>query len=353
MQRLVAIGFLVFMVGCLSPIDFPVQRRGNQVVISGSLSNVSEDPGRENLITIGITSGTGTRPEPVEDAQITLLEDGRVLSTYINVGGGRYQLPIFVKPEPGRAYVAEVRLADGRVYQSKQETLPTVNATSTASGRFVFDENVAFSGNVVRTAFYTIDADVATNAPNSFFRIYTRETWFLEPTNFPDPFNSVPPPCFVPGAVDPQRINLINTAGRTNVEPIRLEIASRRVDPAFLKRIYFTVYTATLTPTAYEYWRKVNILANQVGSIFDVPPAEISGNWQNVAEPNEKVWGFFQVANTTAFRFFVVGSEVPFFLGTYCEYNSNVPPDSYPNECLNCLSLPGSSYQRPVWWPGG
>lgn len=353
MKRLGTIVLLTLMIGCLSPIDFPVQRRGNQVVISGSLSNVSEEPERDNFIMIGITSGSGARPEPVADALVLLLEDNRLLASYINMGDGRYQLPNFIKPEPGRTYLAEVRLADGRVYRSAPETLPKESAVATASGRFVFDENVAFSGNVVRTATYSIRAEITSSAPNSFLRLYTRETWFLEPTNFPDPFNAVPPPCFVPGAVDPQRINLVSTTGRTNAAPIQLEIAIRSVDPAFLKRIYFTVYTATLTTGAYEYWRRVNILANQVGSIFDVPPAEISGNWQNVNTPAEKVWGYFQVANTTSYRFFVVGSEVPFFLGTYCEYNSNFPPDAYPNECLNCLSLPGSTYQRPAWWPGG
>jgi hypothetical protein len=347
MHRSGTIVLLIVMMGCLSPIDFPVERRGNQLVISGSVSNLTSD---ENQITIGTTSGAGTRPVPVTDATVRLLADGLELTSYINQNNGVYRLPDGVPIIEGRTYTAEIRLSDGRIYRSSPEVLPLQPAISTAEGEFIFDETIATSGNVVRTAYYRIRANLERVPRNSFLRIYTQETWVIEPTNFPDPFNDVPDPCFVTGVVDPQRINLISTAGLSTTDPIRLEIANRRVDPSFLKRHYFTVFTSTISADTYEYWRKVNILANQVGSIFDVPPAEIVGNWQNVSDPAEKVWGYFQVANTTFYRFFVVGSEVPFFLGTYCEYNSMFPPDSYPNECLNCLSLPGSTKVIPSWW---
>jgi hypothetical protein len=339
--------FLIFVLvaGCLSPLDFPVARRGSQVILSGFLNTLTEE---EQVITVATTLAIASRPEPTAGAEIWLLQNGVRVAPYLETTPGRYVLtPTVIAPE--QTYQAEVQLPDGRKYLSAPQIVPAVAATARSSGQFQLVETIAFDGNIANSGFYQVSAEIFQFPRNSYLRIQTQETWLVEPTNFPDIFNAVPPPCYVTTSVDPQRINLVNTIGSSN-EPIRLQVASRSVDVSFLKRHYFTVYVSAITADAYEYWRKVNILANQMGSIFDVPPAEIMGNWRNVNDPTEKVWGFFQVSNTTFSRFFVVGSEIPLFLGSYCEYNSNIPPDQYLLECINCLTLPGSTLNRPPWW---
>ena len=105
--------------------------------------------------------------------------------------------------------IAAVQLPDGRKYQSAPQIVPAVAATARSSGQFQLVENIAFDGNIANSGFYQVSAEVFQYPRSSYLRIQTQETWLVEPTNFPDIFNAVPPPCYVTADVDPQRINLI------------------------------------------------------------------------------------------------------------------------------------------------
>ena len=119
------------------------------------------------------------------------------------------------------------------------------------------------------------------------------EAFRLSPTDFPDPFGSVPPSCYIVQNADPQRIVLFNGEDLKTTTVENLLVVSRIVDWIFLEKHHFTIYQSALTRDAMEYWRKVNILANQVGSIFDTPPADITGNIKNSGQPGRKsVWVF-------------------------------------------------------------
>ena len=73
-----------------------------------------------------------------------------------------------------------------------------------------------------------------------------------------------------------------------------------------MKNIILLSISLRMTRDAIEYWRKVNILANQVGSIFDTPPAEINGNIKNLNNQDEKVYGYFQTVNETYHRIYII-----------------------------------------------
>lgn len=182
-----------------------------------------------------------------------------------------------------------------------------------------------------------------------FINWHVEEVYLLSPTDFPDAFGSIPPPCFISQHVDPQRIVLFNGEDtRTDLISDKLVI-SRLVDKTFKERHYFTTYQSSLTREAYEYWRKINIVANQVGSIFDAPPARIKGNIFNVNR-QEEVLGYFQAVNQTFNRFYLLPGDLPFKLTEYCEYGADRDYRTYPSECLNCLSVRNSSYNRPSWF---
>jgi hypothetical protein len=141
-----------------------------------------------------------------------------------------------------------------------------------------------------------------------------------------------------------------------NSEDVKAEVlekflvASRIIDWSILERHYFTIYQSSLTPEAYEYWRKVNVVANQVGSIFDTPPAEITGNVRNVNQPSETVLGYVQASNQIFDRMFLTPSSLPFpLLMSTCAYDNRNLQD-YPTRCIDCTSVRNSSYRRPSWF---
>ena len=184
----------------------------------------------------------------------------------------------------------------------------------------------------------------------SYLKWNIDEAFLLSPTDFPDPFGSVPPSCFIVQNADPQRINLFNGEEVKAASYEGFLVGSRIIDWSFHERHYFTIYQTSLTKEAFEYWRKVNIVANQVGSIFDTPPAEITGNIRNVNQPDEKVLGYFQVINQTFDRFFLLKADVPFpITASTCTFDNRNFQD-YQTRCLDCLSIRNSSYRRPIWF---
>jgi hypothetical protein len=335
--------------GCLTPIDFPVERGSASIVLSGMLDNQVRQPGEENKLLITTTTIPGQRPQTIDNATVTLFEDGVELANYQFDGFVGYLLPVGIVPIPGRTYHVKVVLENGTSFRSEPETMPLAVPNVSATGRFVVDNKVDAEGAIVSGTFYRVSAELTEIPRNCYVRLRTDETWVIEPTNFPDPFNSIPAPCYVTAEVDPQNLNILNLIGaRSNVS---INLFDREVDPSFLVRHFFSVSVLSITPAAYDYFQKVDIIANQNGSIFDVPPAEITGNWKNETQPDARPRGFFFVANVATTRISVARADVPVFLGTYCEYLPGREEFLYPRECINCLSIPGSKNERPYWWP--
>jgi hypothetical protein len=262
---------------------------------------------------------------------------------------GYYVLPE-VEGVPGRSYHIVVTTPEGNVYQSGVEKMPDQVGQLATTYEFVFEDYTDGEGTVSNEPFVKVYANVivpSTEKP-SYLKWNVDEVFRLTPTDFPDPFGSVPPSCYITQNADPQRIVLFDGSEVKASSIDNLLVASRMVDWSFTERHYLTTIQSSLTPEAFDYWRKVNILANQVGSIFDTPPAEISGNMYNVNDPNEAVLGYFQAANQTYDRFFTVPSDLPFFLSMECLYNPQTL--QYPKRCLECITVPNSSYVYPEWF---
>jgi hypothetical protein len=343
----VRFGWVLLLAGCLSPIDFPAENLGGKLVVSGQISPLKE----QNIIQVGLTADTKRLPFPVSGAQITLFDDAGGVYSYVENPNkvGYYILPD-VEGVPGRTYHIVVTTPEGNVYQSVEEKMPMQAGQLATTYEILFEDFTDGEGTISNEPFIKIYANaiVPTTEEPSFLKWSVDEVFKLTPTDFPDPFGSVPPSCYIVQNADPQRIALFNGAEVKARSIDNLLVTSRLINWTFVERHYFTTTQSSLTEEAYDYWRKVNILANQVGSIFDTPPAEITGNMYNVNDPSEKVLGYFQAANQTYDRFFILPFNLPFFLSNECTFDTW--DEQYPPRCLNCLGVANSSYEMPEWF---
>lgn len=332
---------------CISPYDVPVKPTGGEVVISGTISTEFEN----HKVNIGVTASTNRTPIPVDDAVVYLFDDrGRALR-YEPIGSGQYQLQEKFGGIAGESYVVDVTLSDGRNYRSQAQTIPTLNA-DTVIAKAVY-RNVATTdvdGVIINRPYFEVQASSVLPTESIFLRWTVEEVYQRSPTDFPDPFNTIPPPCYAGGPVDPQKINIFSGFQNTARNIASLPVALRIIDRSFLEKHYFIVKQHSINFESYEYWRKVNILANQVGSIFDVPPALITGNIESTTNPDERVFGFFEARNTILTRIPLFASDVPFFLEQICFFEPGKPVEDYAAECLNCLVLPNSTNEIPSWF---
>ncbi|MEI9921760.1 MAG: DUF4249 family protein [Bacteroidota bacterium] len=142
------------------------------------------------------------------------------------------------------------------------------------------------------------------------------------------------------------------TKGNNIKELKAVLLAQRKIDQSFLARHYFTIYQASITLEAYNYWKNVNLLINRSGSIFDAPPAPIKGNAYSKDDDKEKVLGYFEAGNTVLSRFYMLRSDIASQIQPYClDPRFGVYYPNYPRECYQCTLLDNSSHQMPAWWP--
>jgi hypothetical protein len=59
----------------------------------------------------------------------------------------------------------------------------------------------------------------------------------------------------------------------------------------------------------YKFYQLVRQLTQGTGGLADTPPSAIVGNIQNVSNPDEKVVGYFGVANVQKYSFWIDRSD--------------------------------------------
>jgi hypothetical protein len=344
--------FLVFLLlsSCLTPIDFPVEIKGGTLVVTGQISTISD----QNVIQLSTTANIARLPFPVSGAFIQLFDDVGNVYQYEEDSQkeGNYYLNN-VAGVAGRTYYIQINLVGGSIYKSLPEKLPEPALQESVSYDIVNKELTDGEGAVVVQDYMEIFSNsrlLPTNEP-TYLKWGVEEAFLLSPTDFPDIMGNIPPPCFVVQNADPQRIVLFNGSEVSSTSINNLLVGSRLIDWSFLERHYFTIYQSSITKDAYDYWRKVNIVANQVGTIFDTPPAAIEGNIVNEENPKEKTLGYFQATNQTYNRFVIFESDLPFPLKvTTCTFTGSFNSLDYPTRCIDCASVRNSSFKRPDWF---
>jgi hypothetical protein len=345
----IALLSLILLGRCITPFDFKADSKAPTIVITGQVSTLE---GR-SFVSLGRTAETQRLPYPIDGAAVTLIDESNTPHIYAEVHLGEYRLHNF-KGKPDSVYYIKVVLPNGDTYQSKPEKMPQEVGQVTVDYEILKEEAVDLDGIIVLRPYIKIYANSIfpiSNKDNIFLKWSTEEVFAIVPTDC----GGFGPPkltCFIKQGADPQRIPLFNRANTSNSSTGSNLIANRLIDYSFLNKHAFTIYQSSISKEAYNYWAKINILANQVGSIFDTPPAEIKGNVSNLNKSEEKVAGFFQASNESFTRFFLFESDVPFpLLATNCTCDDRASfGGTYPARCSDCINVVNSSYLRPSWF---
>jgi Domain of unknown function (DUF4249) len=128
--------------------------------------------------------------------------------------------------------------------------------------------------------------------------------------------------------------------------PIRL-IAANSIE---LSVKYSTlVKQYAITKEGYEYFQNLKKITEQLGSIFDAQPSQLTGNIHAVGDPAEPVLGFVMASSLNTKRIFIDHLDVlPWNYQAHCEEKIIVPLDSLKEFFGNGVYIPITQYS-----PGG
>lgn len=81
-------------------------------------------------------------------------------------------------------------------------------------------------------------------------------------------------------------------AGVTRVQDLDMGFENIFPEYRFVETHYYELYQYRISELAYEYFRKLRLVSEQNGTIFDPIPASVTSNVYNVNNPKEKSVGF-------------------------------------------------------------
>ncbi len=327
-------------VSCIEPIEIETERKAGQLVVNGYVT----DGVGPHFVRLARTVEKEQKTSPVTGGTVVLRDEEGNSETLLEREEGVYvHLGEIIRPSPGMAYHLEISLSNGIQYATLPDTMPTV-----------VGQDSAWFAEGTRNGLRVVNVLAQSNLPvvekPLFLQWVVEEVYQFSPTDFPDPWNSIPPSCYVYDLVDPQTINLYD--GRqfaTELIPLQL-LAIRNFDHTFRERHFFNVYQRSLSEPAFRYLEKLEIITNQSGSIFDIPPAPVKGNVFRVNDAAEEVLGFFSAVKQDSTQFDTRPGDFDFYTSYPCDYVPFKRRNLYLDECLDCTKLEGSTYAKPSYF---
>ncbi|OIN57544.1 DUF4249 domain-containing protein [Arsenicibacter rosenii] len=89
-----------------------------------------------------------------------------------------------------------------------------------------------------------------------------------------------------------------------------------------------------LTQDAYLYWEQLSKTTENIGSLFDPQPTQVTGNIQNLTNPAEPALGYFSAGTVTSKRMFIRRMELPYWV-TKTGYDGCVKDTLTPKELID------------------
>jgi len=347
--RFLLAGYLIMaFAGCKDRFEFVGTGLKHNLIVDATLSN-SPDP---QYVKLSMTGDARRPPEPYSGALVWVSDDAGNSEYMLDLGDGRYLFRRSqVIPHFGPSYTLEILLPDGRHYQSAAtERMGEQQAEDELSFEIVKDRIVSSEGIPVDNT--NVKIYLNTTLPKESTPAYLRwaidEVYTIKPTCAPFAIEC-PPYCFIYQDVSTANITMVKTTDYTRSRLERVLLQNRNVDYSFMIRHFFNVTQYTMSESAYQYWKKVQLLTQRTGSLFDPPPALVRGNMVNVNDPTETVYGYFEVPAARLNRIYVDRGFIPVDI-TNCDWSPFYYAGNPYSYCTNPFAIKGSTIERPSWF---
>jgi hypothetical protein len=307
---------LLLMSSCIYPFDPPSQDYENLLVVEAFLSD-GDDP-FEVKLSRSIPIDTD-RIIPEERAQISISDNtGNIYDLY-EANPGSYLTTWDFQAETGRLYQLHIQTSDGNQYKSDtvhlKETPPIDSVFYKYEEKLVGEEGVTVPGLQV----YLTTHDENNNT--WYYRWEFQETW-----EFRSRFNS--DQIWEDGMLK-DREEQIHLCWKYDRSTGVLAATSKNLNEDIISELPVTYIANTtdrlmskysillkqyaLSEESYHYWKEIEKVTENLGTLFDPQPSSIQGNIYNANDKDDIVLGYFDAASIQEQRLFITRGEYPYF----------------------------------------
>lgn len=345
---------LLGLSACVSDVDLKLPAESdNSISIRGLLT-----AGDTTIVSVRITSLADAQnsgfANPVLDASVVLVDDrGRGLDIpMVEAGWYRRVVPATYPVMVGAAYQLSVATETGRNYLSDLETLYAVPTPERLEVDRYVKNVINDAGNIIEQEFLRFLLTTPLIDPvlggRSFLKWDFLGTYRFIESAITGGLSSFPKTCYFFDNLNLQNSVVYN--GRESAQEVLTNffLLEEAYDYRFREGFYLSVAQRSLSRNAYEYWSQIDKVVDLSGNFFEAPPGRVEGNFRNVDQPEEEVYGFFYPSQEHIIRYYV--PPVGDLIDRFCPIEASPSDSTVSALCLNCLDRQNSTTERPDWW---
>jgi len=313
MIRALVLMTLILPGSCIEPFDPDIKRYENILVVDGLITDKKE----EYTIRLSRTlKFDESRAKMESGALVEVVDDLGQLYTFTESSLGVYtsDTSSFVGV-PGRSYMLSIQTIDGLIYHSSSDLLKAAPEIDSVFYRYkeeTLADNEKLQG--IEILLHSEDPQNKTR----YYRWEWLETWeFAVP--YTKPGYEAREFCWASAPSNQIVISNTMQLSKDVVNDQFIYFVDNRSN-RLLKTYSTLIRQYALTEATYSFWREIELLNEHTGSLFDPPPASVTGNVTNENDPDEPVLGYFQVSGVSEERFFFKHEELPSLFRAPTEY---------------------------------
>jgi hypothetical protein len=302
----------VIAASCKKPYNPPVLSTGNNyLVIEGVINSGGDSTFIKLSRTVKLSGKTSASPEL--NAIVTVEGDQKTSYPLEETGNGNYACA-GLNLDNSHKYCLSIKTSNGKQYLS--DFVEVVNSPPIDS--ISYDVRGTVSGPGLNIYANTHDQSNKVH----YFRWDYQETWIIHPA-FQSLFKSngdtvlkrdlVNDNIYTCWLNDTSSNLVLGSSAKLSRDVIFnnpiISIASTSEKLGDTYSINVKQYA--LTTDAYNFFVNLKKNTEQLGSIFDAQPSEISGNIHCVSNPSEPVIGYISVGSTASQRIFIGRGQLP------------------------------------------
>jgi hypothetical protein len=377
-RKILPILLIILLAGipfaCRDPYNPPVVQQPNSYLVVDGFIDITA--GDSSFITLSRTRNLSDSEQFVSERLATLVleeENGRQFA-FREKGNGRY----YLLPQSftaGKRYRLDIRTISGSQYASdfvQAKPTPPIDSVTWEKDNdvtiYAFTHDPTNNTRYYRWSFTETweydsfyDSNIGWN--QNTFQLYYKDSTEMTTQCFRYAHSSdiliATTANLGQDAVDSQRVT-------------RIQKGSERLST----RYSMELSQYALTKEGFEYWQLLKKNANQLGTLFDPQPSQITGNITCISNPVEPVIGFISVSSVVKKRIFIRHAEVApwddsneaFTCGTpittvidsavYYLQDGRYAPAYYitggglavaPQHCVDCRTRGGTTTKPPYW----